>query len=273
MQTRDFAFFHRGKIIRTLGEQEVDYLKPIDQVITPLHERALLLLHGFASSPAVYRAILPHLTGYDRIVCPVLPGHAQSLQAFAQSTAQKWRDAAHAHCATLINTYAQVNVVGFSMGGALALELSRAFPIQHLYLLAPALKLYYSPALARFAARALSTLGCTSLPNYAGDFYSKSTQYQELVYRRLPIPVILEILAFVQSQTYQAPGCPTDLFLGRHDRVVDSQTIAQQFAHYSQVQIHWLEHSAHMLPLDEDRDLIRLNEGHGSFSRPPPHHS
>lgn len=271
MQTRDFAFFHRGKIIRSLDEQEIDYLKPIDQIITTRHERALLLLHGFASSPAVYRAILPHLTGYDRIVCPVLPGHAHSLQAFAQSTAQNWRDAAHAHCATLTNTYAQVNVVGFSLGGALALELSHAFPIQHLYLLAPALKLYYPPALAQLAARALSILGYTTFRNYAGDFYSKSTEYPELVYRRLPIPAILEILACVQSQTYQSPACPTDLFLGRHDRVVDSQTIAQHYAHYSQVKIHWLEHSAHMLPLDGDRDLLWLNEG--DFSTPPPHRS
>ncbi len=254
MQISDFAFIHRGKIIRPLSEQESDYLMPIDHVVTTRHERALLLLHGFASSPAVYRAILPHLTGYDRIVCPVLPGHAHSLQAFAQSTAQNWRDAAHEHCATLIDTYAQVNVVGFSMGGALALGLSQVFPIHHLYLLAPALKLYYPATLARLAARALATLGYKTFPNHAGNFFSD--QHQELAYRRLPIPTILEILAFVQSQTYQQPGCPTDLFLGRHDRVVDSKAIAQQYAQQSQVKIHWLQHSAHLLPLDGDIELL-----------------
>lgn len=250
----DFAFVHQGKIIRSLSAQEAHFLSPIDQVVTSRHDKALLLLHGFASSPAVYRAMLPHITGYDRIVCPVLPGHGSSIQAFSQSTAQDWQDTAHACCAKLVDAYTQVDIVGLSLGGSLALELSQAFHIHHLYLLAPALKLQYSALLAYWGAKILNMLGWKSLVNHGGDFFSN--QYQELTYRRLPLPAIIEILAYIQSQPSSQPTCPTDLFLGRYDAVIDVQEVAKHFAHHPQVKTHWLEHSAHVLPLDGDVDVL-----------------
>lgn len=254
LQIADFAFMCRSKIIRPLNESDIPQLMPIDLKLSKRRKRALLLLHGFASSPAVYRAMLPHFQGYDRIVCPVLPGHGQSIQAFAQCTAQDWRASAFEHCAQLVDAYSEVSVLGFSIGGVLGLELSHAFPLHHLYLLAPALKLYYSLTLAQLAARTLISLGCSRLVNHAGDFYTD--RYQELTYHHLPIPAIVEVLKLIQSQTYQPPGCATDLFLGRHDKVVHSRIVAQHYARHPQVQIHWLQHSAHMLPLDGDIELL-----------------
>ena len=253
MQICDFAFINQGKVIRPLEQQEAHYLLPIDKVITPHHDHALLLLHGFASSPAVYRAMLPHIHGYDRIVCPVLPGHADSIQAFSQSTAQDWRDTAYHHCAKLVDHYTQVSIAGLSLGGLLALELSSTFQIYHLYLLAPALKLRCAK-MSYLAARLLRSMGCKTVTNHGGNFFSD--QYQELTYRRLPISAIVEVLSFIQSQKYRQPNCSTHLFLGRYDKIVDSQSIAKQYTNQLQVQIHWLEHSAHVLPLDGDIDLL-----------------
>jgi carboxylesterase len=62
-------------------------------------------------------------------------------------------------------------------------------------------------------------------------------------------------LSFIHSQTITQPNCPTDLFLGRHDKVIDVQTVAQRYANQA-VQIHWLEQSAHVLPLDTDRGVL-----------------
>jgi carboxylesterase len=250
----DFAFVYQGQIIRSLHSEEAHYLSPVDLVVNDRQDKALLLLHGFASSPAVYRALLPKITGYDRIVCPVLPGHGCSIQAFATTTADAWRAAARDCCAKLAEHYAQISVVGLSLGGSLALELSQLFRIQHLYLLAPALKLYYPIWPALISAQILHAMGWKTLRNHAGDLFSD--QYQELTYRQLPLPAIIEILSYIQSQTYIQPNCPTDLFLGRHDKVVNVQALAKHYQQSAGITLHWLEHSAHILPLDGDRERL-----------------
>lgn len=256
MSVEDFVFIHKGKIVKPLSQEEAHYLSPIDQVVTAQHDHALLLLHGFASTPAVYRAILPKITGYDRIVCPALPGHASSIEEFAESTAHDWQQAAQINCAKLVDAYEKVSIVGLSLGGSLALELSQTFKIQHLYLLAPALKLHYPLGLARLAAQILSAIGLKTWPNYGGDIFAND--YQELTYNRLSLHAILEIYAYIQSQFPIQPNCPTDLFLGQYDKVVDVQHVAQYYETQSNVKIHWLENSAHILPLDRDREeLVR----------------
>lgn len=250
----DFAFMYQGNIIKGLDASEAHYLLPIDHSFSSQQDTALLLLHGFASSPAVYRALLPQITGYDRIVCPVLPGHSCSIQEFGQSTAQAWRDAARNACAQLIKNYAKVSVLGLSLGGSLALELAQIFPLHHLYLLAPALKLHYPIWPALITAKILHKIGHKPFINRGGDLFS--SHYQELIYRQLPLPVIIEILTFIQAQTYTQPNCPTDLFVGRYDRVIDVQTVAKHYANQPNVAIHWLEHSAHVLPLDGDIEVL-----------------
>lgn len=254
MNLSDFAFFHQGKIVKMLSSQDAHFLAAIDDIITPQQDHALLLLHGFASSPAVYREILPSITGYDRIVCPVLPGHAQSVAVFSQSTAQQWRDTARDTCAELVDKYAHVSIVGLSLGGSLALELSQTFRLNHLYLLAPALQLHYSALLAGYAAWGLRMLGCKTLFNHGGDVFTANAQ--ELAYQRLPLSAIIEVLSFIESQTIIQPNCPTDLFLGRYDKVVDVQAVARHYAQQATVKTHWLEHSAHVLPLDGDKEVL-----------------
>ncbi len=254
MELQDFAFIYKSKLVRPLLQEDAHYLLPVDRYVTQNHDRALLLLHGFASSPAAYRAMLPNLTGYDRIVCPILPGHSESIQSFATAKVQDWRDTARTMCTELINTYSEVTVVGLSLGGILALELSQMFRLHHLYLLAPALKLLYSLNLALTSARLLRAIGCVTFPNYGGDFFTD--RYQELSYRRLPLNAIIEILSLIKTFPYCLPNCPTDIFLGSHDKVVDSAYIAKQYAHQDNITLHWLQHSAHILPLDGDIEYL-----------------
>lgn len=243
-----------GKAVKPLSKQDAHYLLPIDRQVTENHDKALLLLHGFASSPAVFRALLPQIKGYDRIVCPVLPGHSESMSAFAKTTAKNWQDCASEYCDQLVSTYQQVSIIGMSLGGLLAAELTHHFSLHHLYLLAPALKLPYSARLALWAAHLLQTLGWRSLHNYSGYFCNSNNQ--ELGYRRLPLPAIIEILSLIRTQKIVYPTCPTDVFLGRFDKVIDSNAVAQSFASQPQTRVHWLNHSAHLLPLDGDIEQL-----------------
>src|SRR3989338_2384602 len=83
INTDDFYYSWRGQEQKKLLDAQASLLKPIDTRGSG-HERALLLIHGFASSPAVFRIMLPALTGYDAYVCPTLPGHGANLDVFTQ---------------------------------------------------------------------------------------------------------------------------------------------------------------------------------------------
>jgi carboxylesterase len=221
----------------------------------PGNERALLLLHGFSSSPAVYRRLIPALTpAYDAIVCPALPGHGESIAAFTKVKASDWVTATEQVCEGLMSNFRHVDVLGLSLGGVLACNLSQRFALHHLYLLAPALALQLNVPLALKLASILRCLGCKRMRNRAGNLHSQG--YCELAYRQVPITAVVEILTLINTYQFVPPSCPTDVFLGRFDKVVNLNFVETCFAHLPNTTIHWLEHSAHVLPLDGDVDSI-----------------
>ena len=253
MKIDDFYYIHRGKVIASLTEAESRLLHPVKIIRAP-EGRALLLLHGFSSSPAVYRELIPKLNQYDAIFCPVLPGHGDSIDAFAIATAEKWVSAAETATSDILKNYPTLDVMGLSLGGLLACHLSTRFPLHHLYLLAPALYLKGNVTWMLRLAHLLYALGFPMIRNRAGDMHSSSSG--ELTYRKLPIKTIISILTYIQKYAWQAPHCPVDVFLGKYDRVVDSAKVEALFKGGAGTTIHWLANSAHVLPLDGDRDFI-----------------
>jgi carboxylesterase len=243
----------RGKQLAELSAEALVGLAPIHQQ-NGSTERALLLLHGFSSTPAVYRKLIPAIKNYDAIVCPALSGHAETIQAFSQSTAADWLQSARLACEKLTKTYQKVDVLGLSLGGLLACELSKHYQLNHLFLLAPALKLNMRTELMLGLAQLLNHLGFYQFRNRAGNLMH--TENAEIAYRKLPISSIIEILQLVKNYEWVPPDCPVDLFLGTHDLVVDSTKVEQLFRSLPNVNIHWLANSAHVLPLDNDLDQI-----------------
>ena len=249
MNIDDFRYMWRGKQLQSPDDQQSKLLNTI-HIRGKGNKRALLLLHGFSSSPAVFRLLLPALDQYDAIICPTLPGHGESIAAFTTASSKDWLAAAEHACEKLMKEYQQVDVMGLSLGGLLACHLSQRFALHHLYLLAPALKLQLNVPLALTLARALKRLGFKYLRNRAGNLYSEA--YSELAYRQLPIATIIEILTLVNEYTFVPPTCPTDLFLGYFDKVVNSALVEKEFNNLPNCKVHWLSKSAHILPLDGD---------------------
>lgn len=249
-----FRHIRRGIPISTLAPREQSLLAPVN-LRNGKTERALLLLHGFSSSPAVFRLLFPQLIPcYDAIVCPVLPGHAQDLAIFAEAKAQDWLNQATESCGQLSREFRRVDVLGLSLGGLLACHLSHQFPLAHLYLLAPALDLQLKLNKTLNLAKIMVSLGFSQIRSAAGNLYTDKTS--EIAYRTLPISVIIEMLSFVKQFQFVPPACPTDLFLGCYDEVVDCARVALRFAEKTNVSLHWLENSAHILPLDGDYEQI-----------------
>jgi len=260
MNQNDFRFMRRGKQLSELTSEELNLLEPVN-IRGKGTERALLILHGFSSSPAVYRYLIPQIKHYDAIVCPVLAGHADSIKSFSESTAKDWLETAKQSCEELIKEYKKVDVLGLSLGGLLASELSHLYKLNHLYLLAPALKLKMRLDPMLKLAQALRYLGFNHLRNGAGNVLTD--ERAELAYRKLPVSAIIEMLTLAREYEWIAPTCPVDLFLGVHDKVVASDEVSKLFESLPNVRIHWLKNSAHVLPLDNDlKEIIEcINQG------------
>lgn len=249
-----FRCMRRGLQLFTLAPHDLQLLAAISQRNPDKNQRALLLLHGFSSSPAVYRYLIPQLSGYDAIVCPLLPGHGENIEAFSRSKAQDWIALAEQNCETLLGEFTEVDVLGLSLGGLLACHLGNRFQLHHLYLLAPALDLRLNINSALTLAKFLQQLGFSRIRNAAGNIVSH--HHCEIAYRQLPLSTIIEMLTLAQQFHFTLPSCPTDLFLGCHDKVIDSWQVGARFAEQTNVTIHWLADSAHVLPLDNDVETI-----------------
>jgi carboxylesterase len=101
-----------------------------------------LLIHGFTGSPADMRALgdLAYAHGIDAHGMRV-PGMASEIEQINEMTAEVWRRAAlrrwDEHCAR----YQRSVLIGYSMGGALALHAAAAHPPDLLILIAPLVRL------------------------------------------------------------------------------------------------------------------------------------
>lgn len=250
----DFCYARRGQITNILFANKADVLQAVRLENTRKKQRALLLLHGFSSTPAVFRKLLPLLTAYDAVICPVLPGHAHSLAEFSKVKAKDWIQYVESLLASLLQIYNQVDVMGLSLGGLLACHLSQQFKCHHAYLLAPALALKQHTTFNYYLAKCLLALGFEHIRNAAGDICNNDES--ELTYRRLPIATIAELLKLIREFKVTNPLCETDIFLGHFDHVVDSKQVAQYFEGITNCHIHWLKKSAHILPLEQDMERI-----------------
>jgi carboxylesterase len=100
----------------------------------PIHVRgtrpgAILLLHGYNDTPPSVSSLAEalHEAGWT-VRAPALPGHARTLQEFAQSGAADWIAAVRDELRQMLETHEAVAVAGMSMGGALAFLLAAEQP-------------------------------------------------------------------------------------------------------------------------------------------------
>ncbi|STX52829.1 lipase [Legionella busanensis] len=275
MKHEDLRCIYMGKQLYTVNSEDLDIIAP-KKLNNRKSRSALLLLHGFSSTPGVYRFLLPHIKDfYDSLIIPALPGHVESIQAFSQIKDSELLQFAEQTCASLVEKYQYVDVLGLSLGGLIGCHLSNKFDLRHLYLLAPALDLTLNITKTMWLIQFLQALGFRNIRSAAGNIYLSLAQekvYQqmtvkrgfnldefkggEIAYRQIPLAASLTILTLIKEFQFIIPKCPTDLFLGAHDKVVNSQQVAKRFANQAHIKTHWLPNSAHVLPLDNDIEVI-----------------
>lgn len=99
---------------------------------------AALLVHGFMGTPAEMRPLANdlHQAGWT-VEGLLLPGFGAQIDTLFESRYQEWLDATRSALARLESKHLPVLLVGYSMGGAIALKVAAHNPPDGLILLAP----------------------------------------------------------------------------------------------------------------------------------------
>jgi carboxylesterase len=231
-------------------------------------EITLLMVHGFASSPAVFQRMAPALAerGYR---CRVmrLPGFGEAAGS-SNHNLQAWRAAVEAEVQTLQATSSKVWLVGHSMGATLALDyVVRGGSVDGLILVTPLIDVSRARSVL-LPPRRWFELGQklwreTDLIETAFpvDLHEPMPGLDELRDLYLPVAAYREMFAVVDQVAGRASAvrCPTLVAVAPGDLVVDSLAAT---AYYSNLgvahkRLFTAQNSGHVLPLDRDwRDLV-----------------
>ena len=161
-------------------------------LLTPekLSKQAILLIHGFSSSPREMHYLGKYLQQYNFTVAGVrLPGHGTTPEDLATRYAEEWLETVMQGYRQLVYAGYTVSVGGLSTGAVLSLNLALQAEPYKLLLLSPFLKLRHP--LANFA----------NWLHYLIPYQHKNipTEAQPFYYRRRPLKGVAQIIRLCQK--------------------------------------------------------------------------
>jgi carboxylesterase len=226
-------------------------------------ERALLFVHGYSDSPAIFRKIAPRLAELGFTCRAMLrPGCARPIDIYAQATRETWRAALEREAALLRETHQEVWIVGHSLGGAIAIDylLDEPEAVDGLVLLAPliAVSSDRSPLLP---ARAWYRLGkklmifTRIMENpFTIDSHSADARAYDMYSRFFPSNVYDEIFEITDNIEERAGELkvPMLMVISRNDDIIDSEVAHAYYEESSsrRKRLLWMEEALHMIPID-----------------------
>ena len=242
-------------------------------------KKAVLLLHGYATDKTDFDKIVPYLYGiYDKVSVRNYPGHGLDKKDHLQNfnaidtvkCVDKWAE-------ELFNEYDLVDVIGFSMGGALATYLATQHNFNKVVLLAPAnkyingavgfsrTKLYFDYLKERIANKDNELLELRK--NILED---DKTSMNMAVKRLLPNYTPKSLIQFTQIIDYcnsklmnYKIESPTLIVYGTIDQLVPKSSVKFVKKHASNCQIKVLNGISHLM--FNSRNVSELTETVLSF--------
>lgn len=243
----------------TLWASEYDVR--VSEFLIPGDRRGVVLVHGFTGTPATVRYLGDRLGAAGFCVRGLqLPGHGSTVDALAESSPADWERAVVHAVDRLAMSCDHVAVVGFSMGGLLALRASLARPLAAVATLATPLWLASS---THWIARASDPrwLGrwLTHVPKVGGvDARSPAPGAVDGSYARVPTKSLRELVALMATVRAQLPLVTTPLLVLHsaqdHTAPVACALELAQAARAERLRI--FENSYHLLAADVDRDAV-----------------
>lgn len=227
-------------------------------------ETAVLFLHGIVGTPRHFDSRLPlvHLVPENwSVYSLLLPGHGGTVEDFAASTMQKWKDYVWQTFDDLSKTHRHVILVGHSMGTLFALQLAieKGEKVPFLFLLA-------SPICPQFTPAAISHCLDLVFPSGHGDpairdamSASGSVTLTKKLWKYIPwIPNMLALLSEARKTKNLLPELRTKtiVFQSRKDELVARRS-AKFLGQCPSVQLSVLEGSTHFYYTNADIRLVQ----------------
>jgi carboxylesterase len=222
----------------------------------------VLLLHGFGDTPQTLSLLARrlHKAGYS-VLAPLLPGHGRTMDAFKQSRAEEWIDAARHALMSMRARHDAVSVAGLSMGAALAvLVAARDRQIPALILIAPYLGM---PPTLRLAAATHWLWG-----RFAGEINARNPRSihdaiereRNLAYGSVTGRMLFELSKVVRRARRVLPQvtAPTLIIQSREDPRVAPEVakFAVDRIGATEKQLVWTEGAGHIITVDYGRERV-----------------
>lgn len=214
---------------------------------------AVLCLHGLTGTPWEVRSPAEALADAGfACVGPLLPGHGTSPDELARTPHAHWLEAALAAYDRLERSHARVYVLGLSMGGVLALALGARRRPGGLAVLAAPFDLgravhWGVPLLRR-------VLGALPKKPAIEDVEARE---RHPGYDRMPLAAVGELIALAAGVRAELGSVRAPLLCvySRRDPTVaphNAELVLREVGS-AQRDVHWLERSQHVLPVDCER--------------------
>ncbi len=280
-----------GRLLDSQAEHAVEQLYVRDQqgvieglqpiVLANRSKRALVLLHGFLDSPAVYSDIVDNIKNrlHVDIYVPLLPFHARNLEAASQFDNQEIINYVKQYINDLSKKYQTLTIVGLSYGGLILVDLIRTNELPknvNLILYAPAVFITTNTLVGRLKAEAYgywrkycdyAFLGCR-FPSYeSADESARPMFDKERTLRHSVMPAILQLykLDLENRKEFDHINRPYNLIIAADDNRVDfAKQKAACDANRKYCRLYAFASGKHLIHWGENRDafeelLIRLS--------------
>lgn len=254
-----FLFWLSGTLLDGEAKRVVNQLYPRneDHILTKMqpvayvngHSKALVLIHGFQSSPAVWAELIQDINPklHADIYAPLLPFHGNNLETLSQLDMSVLEKQLKQSISELAKKYQSLTVVGFSLSGAVISELLRKNELPknvQIVLYNPALFLKDNNLGRRMQMHLYSlwrkycnypSLGC-DVPHYAsGDSTAKAmiNTQPSLLYNVVPAALALYQFDLVKRDNLEEIKRPYHLIISKDDNYVpyDKQKVACEKNH------------------------------------------
>lgn len=229
-------------------------------------DQVCLLLHGLGGG--VYemeplgQALYDHGYSAQGIA---YPGHDRPYGKMPPSTWPEWFGHILATYQQLRQQYARITLVGFSTGCPLALELAAQYPVDRLVLMAPYMALRYQWFYVLPLEAYLYSVGylIPDLPRLGlpiCDRTMKAAAQSVKFFHTFNTESVRSAAALITQVKPKVPQiqAPSLVIQSRRDSVVAPEGAQWLYENLGSArkEILWLEHSDHIISLDQERDVV-----------------
>lgn len=235
-------------------------IKSTEPFYFPGNDTGCLLIHGFSGAPSEMRLLGEFLAEKGYSVLGIrLPGHGTKIEDLNRITWQDWSNAVQDGWHILSPNTSRVFLIGFSMGGALALYHASFLPVEGVICLSTPYELGPDSRANIFSL-------FSDIISYAsqGDSNCEPDDQsgEHFAYGRYPIKGLIQLVRLLEPMRAALPEIKVPAFLIHSQKDIgipphNMEKIAQDLGTPQEdIRTLLLENSGHVVTRDCDKDLV-----------------